>query len=81
MTGLHAVRLLARMKSIVPGRALDDDFTVLAEVSNGAIATITASQITTGAQNDSGFRVIGTSGPWPGRTRFDTLEHYVVTSR
>ncbi|MFO0892862.1 MAG: Gfo/Idh/MocA family oxidoreductase [Isosphaeraceae bacterium] len=77
VTGLHAVRLLARMKSIVPGRALDDDFTVLAELSNGAIATITASQITTGAQNDNGFRVIGTTGTltWS-HTRFDELELY-----
>jgi predicted dehydrogenase len=41
---------------------LDDDFTVLADLNNGAIATITASQVTIGAQNDNGFRVIGTSG-------------------
>jgi predicted dehydrogenase len=78
VTGLHAVRLLARMKSIVPGRALDDDFTVLAELSNGAIATITASQVTTGAQNDNGFRVAGTTGTlaWS-HTHFDTLEHFM----
>ena len=71
MTGLHAVRLLADEVDR-PRPGLDDDFTVLAELSNGAIATITASQITTGAQNDSGFRVIGTSGPWPGRTHVST---------
>lgn len=78
VAGLHAVRLLARMKSIVPGRALDDDFTVLAELNNGAIATITASQITTGAENDNGFRIIGTTGTlaWS-HTRFDVLEHHV----
>jgi predicted dehydrogenase len=79
VAGLHAVRLMARMKSIVPGRALDDDFTVLAELNNGAIATITASQITIGAQNDNGFRVIGTTGTltWS-HTHFDVLEHYVT---
>lgn len=78
VAGLHAVRLLARMRSIVPGRALDDDFTVLAELNNGAIATISASQITTGAQNDNGFRIIGTAGTlsWS-HTHFDLLEHYV----
>ena len=78
VAGLHAVRLLARMKSIVPGRALDDDFTVLAELNNGAIATITASQITIGAQNDNGFRIIGTTGTlvWS-HTHFEVLEHYV----
>jgi predicted dehydrogenase len=78
VAGLSAVRLMARMKSIVPGRALDDDFTVLAELNNGAIATITASQITTGAENDNGFRVIGTSGTllWS-HARFDLLEQSV----
>jgi predicted dehydrogenase len=60
--GLSAVRLQARLKTFVPGRALDDDFTVLAELNNGAIATITSSQVTIGAQNDNGFRVIGTTG-------------------
>ena len=79
VAGLHAVRLQARMKSIVPGRPLDDDFTVLAELNNGAIATITASQITTGAQNDNGFRIIGTTGTlvWS-HTHFAVLEHYTA---
>jgi len=60
--GLTAKRLQARLKTFVPGRRLDDDFTVLADLDNGAIATITASQITIGAQNDNGFRVIGDRG-------------------
>jgi predicted dehydrogenase len=79
VAGLHAVRLLARMKSIVPGRPLDDDFTVLAELNNGAIATITASQITTGAQNDNGFRIMGTTGTlvWS-HTHFAVLERYAA---
>jgi predicted dehydrogenase len=79
VTGLHAVRLLSRMKSIVPGRPLDDDFTVLAELNNGAQATITASQVTIGAQNDNGFRVIGTAGTlvWK-HTHFEVLEHYIM---
>jgi predicted dehydrogenase len=78
VAGLHAVRLMARMKSIVPGRALDDDFTVLAELNNGSIATIAASQVTIGAENDNGFRVIGTTGTlaWS-HTKFEVLEHYV----
>lgn len=58
----QATRIRARLKTFVPGRALDDDFTVLAELDNGGIATITASQVTIGAQNDNGFRVIGTTG-------------------
>ncbi len=62
VTGLKATKLSARLKAFVEGRALDDDFTVLAELDNGGIATIAASQITIGAQNDNGFRISGTTG-------------------
>jgi predicted dehydrogenase len=62
VAGLSAVQLQARLHTFVPGRRLDDDFTVLARLSNGAIATIAASQVTIGAQNDNGFRVICTRG-------------------
>ena len=62
VAGLKATRIRARLKAFVPGRALDDDFTVLAELDNGGIATVAASQITIGAQNDNGFRVSGTKG-------------------
>jgi predicted dehydrogenase len=77
VAGLAAVRLRARLKTFVPGRALDDDFTVLAELNNGGIATITASQVTIGAQNDNGFRIIGTSGTleWS-ITDHTVLKHY-----
>ena len=79
VAGLHAVRLSARMKSVVPGRALDDDFGVFAELSNGAIATVTASQISIGSENDNGFRIVGTAGTLLWRhTHFDKLEHYVA---
>ena len=72
-----ATRVRARLKAFVPGRALDDDFTVLAELDNGGIATITASQITIGAQNDNGFRVSGTTGTleWS-ITDHTVLKHY-----
>src|SRR5229473_672104 len=62
VAGLSAKRVQARLKTFVPGRRLDDDFTVLAELDNGGIATIAASQVTIGAQNDNGFRVIGDKG-------------------
>ena len=79
VAGLSAVRLSARMRSIVPGRVLDDDFTVLAELNNGAIATITASQVIVGAENDNGFRICGTNGTlvWT-HSRFDLLEQTVA---
>ena len=62
VAGASATRLSARLTTFVTGRALDDDFTVLAELDNGGIATIAASQITIGAQNDNGFRVSGSAG-------------------
>jgi predicted dehydrogenase len=62
VAGLSAKRLQARLKTFVPGRRLDDDFTVFAELDNGGTATIAASQVTIGAQNDNGFRVIGDKG-------------------
>ncbi len=76
-TGLPALRVSARLKSFVGGRALDDDFTVLAELPDGVIATITASQVTIGAQNDNGFRIIGTKGTleWS-ITDHCNLKHY-----
>ncbi len=62
VAGRSVTRVKGRLKAFVPGRALDDDFTVLADLDNGGIATIAASQITIGAQNDNGFRVSGTTG-------------------
>ncbi|WP_422927420.1 Gfo/Idh/MocA family protein [Singulisphaera sp. PoT] len=78
VAGRQATRIKARLKAFVPGRALDDDFTVLAELDNGGIATVSASQITIGAQNDNGFRVSGTTGTleWS-ITDHTILKHYV----
>ena len=77
VAGRGVTRLRARLKAFVPGRALDDDFTVLADLDNGGIATIAASQITIGAQNDNGFRVSGTTGTleWT-ITDHTVLKHY-----
>jgi predicted dehydrogenase len=62
VAGLSAVQVQARLHTFVPGRRLDDDFAVFARLNNGALATITASQVTIGAQNDNGFRVVGDRG-------------------
>ncbi|MFN3651849.1 MAG: Gfo/Idh/MocA family protein [Armatimonadota bacterium] len=62
VAGLTAVQVQARLHTFVGGRKLDDDFTVLARLNNDALATITASQVTIGAQNDNGFRVVGDKG-------------------
>jgi len=62
VAGLTAVQVQARLHTFVAGRRLDDDFTVLARLDNDGLATISASQVTIGAQNDNGFRVIGEKG-------------------
>jgi predicted dehydrogenase len=62
VAGHTAVEVSGRLHTFVKGRKLDDDFTVLARLDNGGLATIAASQVTIGAQNDNGFRVIGTKG-------------------
>jgi predicted dehydrogenase len=74
VTGLGAVQVQARLNTFVPGRRLDDDFTVLARLENDAIATIAASQITIGAQNDNGFRVIGDKA----RVEWSMLDHMAL---
>lgn len=61
-TGLKVKRLSARLNTFVPGRLLDDDFNVVAEMDNGATALITATQIAIGYKNDNGVRIYGSKG-------------------
>ena len=62
VSGLDVKRVSARLNRFVAGRSLDDDFNVVAELSNGGTALITATQIAIGYKNDSGFRMFGTKG-------------------
>ena len=71
VAGLSAVEVQARLHTFVEGRRLDDDFAVFARLDSGAVATISASQITIGAQNDNGFRVTGDKG----RVEWSMLDH------
>lgn len=71
VAGLSALQVQARLHTFVQGRRLDDDFSVFARLERGALATITASQVTVGAQNDNGFRVIGDQG----RVEWSMLDH------
>ena len=68
VAGRQATRIRGRLKTFVPGRALDDDFTVLAERDNGGIATVAASQLNIGAPNDTCLPVSVPTGTLEGRS-------------
>ena len=63
VTGLEVKEILyARLKNFAPGRKLDDNFTTICQLSNGAEAHICASQVMSGHKNDLGLEVTGTKG-------------------
>lgn len=62
VTGLKVTELLADLAAVVPGRALDDDCTVLLRFSNGARGVLLASQIEVGELNGLRIRVYGDKG-------------------
>lgn len=61
-TGLEVVKVSAHMETFVPGRQLDDHFTVYCELNTGAKALVRASQICHGHKNDLGIEIVGTKG-------------------
>ncbi len=62
VTGLEIESLCADLTSFVPGRRLDDDAAALLRLSNGARATLTASQVCIGEENNLSIRVHGERG-------------------
>ncbi len=54
--------LSADLRSVVPGRVLDDDGSVFLLFSNGAGGTLLASQIATGEENNLSVRIYGDKG-------------------
>lgn len=62
VTGLAVTELLADLGAVVPGRALDDDCTVLLRFDNGARGVLMASQISVGERNGLRIRVYGDKG-------------------
>lgn len=59
VSGLRVSRLAAYLNSIVPGRRLDDDGTVLLDFDNGAKGTLISSQICIGNENTLVLRIFG----------------------
>jgi predicted dehydrogenase len=62
VTGLEIESLCADLSALVPGRALDDDGSLLLRFHGGARGVLIASQVNTGLENDLRLRVSGTLG-------------------
>jgi predicted dehydrogenase len=62
ITGLLPDQVSAHLKTFEPGRALDDYGTAVLKYANGALGTVTASQISHGRENDLWIEVDGTKG-------------------
>ncbi|MBT8487285.1 MAG: Gfo/Idh/MocA family oxidoreductase [Gemmatimonadetes bacterium] len=62
VTGLEVVRLLADLGTVVAGRRLEDDATVLLELEGGVRTVMVVSQIATGERNSLRLRVYGSEG-------------------
>jgi predicted dehydrogenase len=62
VTGLLPEQISCHLKVFEPGRALDDYGTAVVRYGNGALGTVTASQISHGRENDLWIEVDGTKG-------------------
>lgn len=62
MTGLSPVELSCNLRTFEPGRELDDYGHAVVRMENGALGTVTASQISHGRENDLFIEVDGTKG-------------------
>jgi predicted dehydrogenase len=62
VTGLIPDQISCSLKTFVEGRPLDDYGTAIIRYTNGALGTVTASQISHGRENDLWIEVDGTKG-------------------
>lgn len=62
VTGLEITKICADINTVVKGRHLDDDGSVLMKLSNGASGVLFASQIAAGEENNIKIRVYGEKG-------------------
>ena len=80
ITRLRVSEILADLGTLVPGRRLDDDCTVLLRFENGARGVLLASQIEVGEMNGLRIRVYGEKGglSWrqeqPNSLHFQTMD-------
>lgn len=62
MSGLLPATVSCNLKSFEPGRPLDDYGHAVIQFENGALGTVTASQISHGRENDVSIEIDGTKG-------------------
>jgi predicted dehydrogenase len=62
VTGLDVTSINAALRSVVPGRKLDDDCSAMLRLSNGASGVLMASQVAAGEGNGLRLRVYGEKG-------------------
>lgn len=62
ITGLQVTHLCSDLNIFVPGRALDDDGSVLLKFTDGAKGVLSASQVAAGEENNLSIQVYGEEG-------------------
>jgi predicted dehydrogenase len=62
VSGLEVTQINATLRSVVPGRRLDDDCDVFVRLSNGAAGTLACSQVAAGEMNKLLLRIYGEDG-------------------
>ena len=62
VTGLKVCALCANVNTVVEGRRLDDDGSVLLQFNNGATGILTATQVAAGEENNLTIQVYGELG-------------------
>ena len=62
MTGVLPAAVSCHLKTFAPGRQLDDYGAAIVRFENGALGTVTASQISHGRENDLFIEIDGTKG-------------------
>ena len=62
MSGLRITEVAAELRSVIPGRVLDDDGAAMFHLSNGAAGLLSASQVCSGAVNSLRVEIYGDTG-------------------
>jgi predicted dehydrogenase len=62
ITGLQVQQVCADLNTVVPGRQLDDDGSILLKFSSGASGALIATQVAAGEENNLSIKVYGEKG-------------------